>query len=142
MNKTFHVTAKAVVLACACIAANSQADVVVIAGATSSVGTLTKEQVAQIYLGKVKSYPGGGAAVTAITGNGPIRDEFLSSVLEKTDSQARATWSRLVFTGTGNAPKELKDAAETKQLVAANPNIVGVIDKASVDKSVKVIFAP
>lgn len=63
-------------------------------------------------------------------------------MLEKTDSQARATWSRLVFTGTGNAPKELKDAAETKQLVANNPNIVGVIDKASLDASVKVIFAP
>lgn len=142
MNKTFHVTAKTVVLACACITAASQAEVIVVAGAKSPVGTLTKEQVAQIYLGKVKSYPGGGAAVTAITGSGAIRDEFLSSVLEKTDSQARATWSRLVFTGTGNAPKELKDAAETKQLVANNPNIVGVIDKASLDASVKVIFAP
>lgn len=142
MNKTFHVTAKAVVLACACFAATSHAEVVVVAGAKSPVSTLTKEQVAQIYLGKVKAFPGGGAAVTSITGSGPVRDEFLASVLEKTDSQARATWSRLVFTGTGNAPKELKDVAETKQLVANNPNIIGVIDKASVDTTVKVVFAP
>ena len=63
-------------------------------------------------------------------------------MLDKTDAQARATWARLSFTGTGNAPKELKDAGETKQLVANNPNIIGVIDKASVDGSVKVIFAP
>lgn len=142
MNKLIPFCVRAAVMASTCMALTCQAEVVVVASSKSPVGTLTKEQVSQIYLGKMKSYPTGGAAVTSILASGPARDEFLNNVLEKTESQARAVWSRLVFTGTGSAPKELKDAGETKQLVANNPNIIGVIDKASVDGSIKVVFAP
>lgn len=142
MTTSIHTKVRAAVVMSTLIASASWADVAVVVGAKSPVSALTKDQVSQIYLGKVKAFPGGGTAITSITGSGPIRDEFLSNVLNKTDAQARATWARLSFTGTGNAPKELKDAGETKQLVANNPNIIGVIDKASVDGSVKVIFAP
>lgn len=142
MNKFIPFCARATVVASVCVVLQCQADVVVVAGSKSPVSTLTKEQVAQIYLGKVKSYPSGGAAITSLISSGPVRDEFLNNVLEKSESQARAVWSRLIFTGSGSGPKELKDASETKQLVANNPNIIGVIDKASVDASVKVVYAP
>jgi ABC-type phosphate transport system substrate-binding protein len=142
MTKTYQLTLRALACVAAFVALNSHADVVVVVGSKSPVGTLSRDDVRQIYLGKAKAFPSGGTAITSITGSGPSRDEFLSNVLEKTDSQARATWSRLVFTGTGNAPKELKDSAEIKQLVANNPSIIGVIDKATVDGTVKVVFAP
>ncbi|MBI5925150.1 MAG: phosphate ABC transporter substrate-binding protein [Aquabacterium sp.] len=142
MIKNLQFKAMALTLAWATLVPDSQADVVVVASAKSDVSTLTQKQVTDLFLGKIRAFPNGNPAITAIIESGPLRDEFLSMVLDKTDSQARSTWSRLVFTGTGNAPKEVKDSTETKKLIAHNPNIVGVIDKSALDASVKVIFAP
>lgn len=124
------------------MASAAWADIVVVVGAKSPVSTLTKDQVVDIYLGKVREFPSGGVAVTSIISTGAPKDEFFEKVLGKTDSQARAVWARLTFTGKGSAPRELKDSAEVKQLVADNPNIIGFIEKSAVDSHVKVIYAP
>jgi hypothetical protein len=55
-------------------------------------------------------------------------------------SQVKATWSRLLFTGQAQPPKELADAAAVKKAVAADPKAVGYIEKCDVDSSVKVIL--
>lgn len=120
----------------------AQADIVVVVGAKSSVGTLTKAQVSDLYLGKAKDFPSGGIALTTVLGSGALKDEFFEKVLGKTDSQARSVWARLVFTGGGTAPKEVPDSADVKKLANANPNVIGFIDKSAVDSQVKVIYAP
>jgi hypothetical protein len=45
-----------------------------------------------------------------------------------------------MFTGHGQPPKVLADAAAVKKAVAADPKSVGYIDKADVDSTVKVVF--
>jgi hypothetical protein len=45
----------------------------------------------------------------------------------------------LVFSGKGQAPKELADNAAVKKAVATDPKAVGYIDKSAVDGSVKVV---
>lgn len=123
-------------------AAEAHADVVVVVGAKSPIGALTQDQVADIYLGRSREYPGGGTAISYIIGASPIKDEFFDKVLHKSDSQARAVWARQTFTGRGVAPRELKDAAEVKQAVSANPQAIGFIDKSALDARVKVVYAP
>ncbi len=120
----------------------AHADIVVVVGAKSAVGNLTKTQVSELYLGKAKDFPSGGAAMTTMIASGASKDEFLEKVLSKTDSQARSVWARLTFTGTGSAPKELSNAEEVKKLASNNPNVIGFIEKSAVDPQVKVIFAP
>ena len=41
-----------------------------------------------------------------------------------------AIWSRLIFSGKGQAPRELGGAADIKAALAANPNALGYLDKA------------
>lgn len=118
------------------------ADIAVIVSAKSAVSAMNKHEVAALYLGQTKTFPGGEVAITSIVASGATRDEFLAKVLEKTDAQTRATWSRLTFTGTGSAPRELKNSAETKQLIANNPNMIGIVDKAAVDATVRVVYEP
>lgn len=120
----------------------AQAGVVVVVGAKSPVGPLNKTQVADLYLGKARDFPSGGAAVPVIEESGPAKTEFLDKVLGKTEQQARATWSRLIFTGAGTAPKEIPNAAEMKKLLASNPNVIGMIDKTDLDGQVKVVLEP
>lgn len=118
------------------------AGVVVVVGAKSPVGQMTKTQVADLYLGKARDFPSGGTAVLTIEDSGPAKSEFLDKVLGKSEQQARAIWARLIFTGAGAAPKEITSPAEMKKVLANNPNTIGVIDKADLDGQIKVVLEP
>ena len=110
----------------------AHAELVVI-GATAAAA-LTKEQVADVYLGKSNA----ATPVDLPEGN-PLRGEFYTKATGRDAAQVKATWSRLVFTGKGQPPKEYPDAAAVKKAVAADPKTIGYIDKSAVDGSVKVL---
>ena len=125
------------------IATAQSEPVVVVVSATSSASKLDKEQVANLFLGKSSSYPDGSAAVPIEqTDATPAHDEFHKSITEKSASQLKSYWSKMIFSGKGTAPKEVPSNAELLKLLASNPAMIGYIDKTAVDKSVKVILAP
>ena len=116
-------------------AAPAMAEVVVVVNAKAAESTMSKEQVAQFFLGK-------STAMTPIdqAESAPIRAEFYKKVADKDAAQAKALWSKLVFTGKATMPKEVADSAAVKAAVAANPKAIGYIDKSAVDGSVKVVY--
>jgi len=117
------------------------ADTVVVIHPSNSAA-LDEATVKKIFLGKIKSFPGGGPAVPISRNEGSAsRAEFDKNVLGKSSSQIKAYWSKLVFTGKGTPPKEVDNDEEVKTLVSSNPNIIGYLDSAQVDDSVKVIFS-
>jgi ABC-type phosphate transport system substrate-binding protein len=117
--------------------------VVVVVSATSPVSKLDKEQVANLFLGKSSSYPDGSAAVPIEqTDATPAHEEFHKSITEKSASQLKSYWSKMIFSGKGTAPKEVSSNAELLKLLAGNPAMIGYVDKNAADKSVKVVFAP
>jgi ABC-type phosphate transport system substrate-binding protein len=124
-------------LAAALISAGvpSFAEVVAVVGAKSPATTMTNEQVAQFFLGKSSS-------MTPIDQpeSSPIRNEFYKKVADKEASQAKALWSKLVFTGKATLPKEVAGSAEVKKAVAADPKAIGYIEKSAVDATVKVVL--
>ena len=132
--------AAAAMLGSLCLPA--QAELAVVVGANSPTGNMTREQLSDLYLGHTRSLPGGGGAVLLLPQTGPIRDEFETKVLGKTDAQARAVWARLTFTGAGAPPKDVPDANDMKHRLQGDPNAVGVVDRAAVDAQLKVIFLP
>jgi ABC-type phosphate transport system substrate-binding protein len=111
------------------------AEVVVVVSAKSAESSMTKDQVAQFFLGK-------STAMTPIdqADSAPIRAEFYKKVADKEAAQAKALWSKLVFTGKASMPKEVAGNDEVKKAVAANPKAIGYIEKSAVDGSVKVVF--
>ena len=111
------------------------AEVVAVVSPKAATGTLSKDDVAQFFLGKSTS-------MTPIDqpDASPVRAEFYKKVADKDASQAKALWSKLVFTGKATMPKEVADNAAVKAAVAANPKAIGYIDKSAVDASVKVVF--
>ena len=120
----------------------AMAEIAVVVSAKSPVGNLTQEQVSQIFLGKASSFPGGQTAMPIDQSEGQAaRDEFYTKITGKSPAQLKAYWSKLIFTGKGQPPKEVPSAAEVKKLVANNPNTIAYIDKASVDSSVKVVYS-
>lgn len=96
---------------------------------------LTKEQVADIFLGKNLQ-----AAPIDLPDADPARAEFYAKATGREPAQVKATWSRIAFSGKGQPPKEVATAAEVKKAVAADRKAIGYIDKAAVDGSVKVLL--
>ena len=70
-----------------------------------------------------------------------IHDAFYQRVTGRDAAQAKANWARLAFSGHGQAPKVLADAAAVKKAVAADPKLVGYIDADDVDRTVQVVLA-
>jgi ABC-type phosphate transport system substrate-binding protein len=113
------------------------ADVVVVMGSGSSAGNLSKDQIADIFLGK-------STTLTPIDQpeSSPLRDEFYTKVTGKSAAQAKSYWAKMAFTGKGTPPKEVANSAEVKKTLAGNPGLIGYIEKSAVDGSVKTLLAP
>ena len=130
----------ALALALTCAAAQA-GDLVVIVSARSSVDALRPDQVAAIFLGQSARFPD-GALATAL--DQPIgsneRNQFYLRVTGKTPALLKAHWSKLVFTGRGQPPRELQDSAAVRRAVADDPGLIGYIDREALDPSVRQVL--
>jgi ABC-type phosphate transport system substrate-binding protein len=121
--------------------ARAIADVVAVVSTKSAVTTLTKAEVTDIFLGKVTRFPNGALAVPLDQAEGAVaRDEFYAKVAGKSPAQIKAFWSKIIFTGRGQPPKEVANSIEMKKRIAENPAAIGYIEENLVDDSVRVVL--
>jgi ABC-type phosphate transport system substrate-binding protein len=117
-------------------------DVVAVVSARSSVTALNAGQVADIFLGKTSRFPDGTQAVPIDLGeDSPARDRFYAQYTGKSPAQVKAHWSKIIFTGRGQPPRQANSSSEAKKIIADNPNAIGYIDQSQVDNSVRVLAA-
>ncbi len=116
------------------------AEVVAVVSSKSTVSTLSKNQVADLFLGKRYRFPNGEPAIPVDQDEASsVRDEFYSRFTGKSAAQIKAHWSKIIFTGRGQPPKSASGSAEVKRLLAENPNMIGYVEADRVDGSVKVL---
>jgi hypothetical protein len=108
-------------------------EIVVVMGA--SAAPLSKDQVADVYLGRNNALK-----PLDLPEDNELRNAFYRKATDRDAAQVKAIWSRIIFTGQGQPPKVLADAAAVKKAVAADPKMVGYIDKSDVDASVKIVL--
>ena len=117
-------------------------DMVVIVSARSPVQSLRTEQVADIFLGQAGHYPDGGEAVALDQGLGsPLRDAFYTKVAAKSPALVKAYWTKMIFTGRGKPPREVANSAAVRKEVAANPAMIGYIERVALDASVRPVLS-
>lgn len=109
-------------------------DLVVVMG--PGAAALTKEQVANVYLGRTKDLK-----PLDLPESNPLRESFYKKATDRDLVQVKAIWSRITFSGQGRPPQEEPNAGAVKKAVAADPKAVGYINKSDVDASVKVVTA-
>lgn len=124
----------AIVISSSCLA-----DVAVIVHPSNN-NVLDSSIVSRIFLGKEKSFADGNQTVPVNQEEGnAVTEEFNADVLNKSSSQLKAYWSKLVFTGKGSPPIDVANDADVIKLIATNPNMIGYVDASKVDDSVKVV---
>lgn len=117
------------------------ADVVPVVSSKSPVYELSRNQVVDIFLGKANRFPNGELAVPIDQAEGSeVRDAFYRQFTNRTAAQLKAYWSKIVFTGKGQPPREVSPGESVKRVLADNPNFIGYIDRADVDANVKVVL--
>lgn len=121
----------------------AHAQVVVIVSAKSPISTLSKQQVSNIFLGRTRAFPDGSPAIPLDLQSGTdLRAEFSEKVHGIAISQLNAYWSRMVFTGKGNPPREAIPPEIAVKLTASNTQLISYVDRGWVNDSVKVILTP
>lgn len=116
-------------------------DLVVIVSAKSPVTELRQQQVADIFLASNQRFPQGGEAIALDQRLGSSqRDQFYSRVAARSPAQMKDHWSRAIFTGRGQPPREASNNADVRRQVAHNPALIGYIDRSALNSSVRAVL--
>jgi len=121
--------------------ATTAAELVVVVSAHSTITTLRAEQVADIFLSEATRFPDGGEVVALDLPIGsPLRDDFYLKVANRTPALMKAYWTKKIFTGRGQPPRELPNSMAVRKLIADNPTLIGYIERSALDGSVRPVL--
>lgn len=119
----------------------AQAGLAIIAHPDNTLVGISKDDIRDIYMGKSKSFPGGGSVVAVDQEAGSAaREKFNSDVLQMNDRKRKAYWSRLIFTGKGKPPRTMDNDEDIRDWVASEPKGLGYIDGSKLNDKVKVLL--
>lgn len=118
---------------------NALAGVAVIVNSKSSLESVNQTEVVNLYLNKSKSLQGERLVPVDQAKGLATRAEFYQNVVNKSESQLRAYWSRLIFTGKGLPPVEIGNDAMVLDKIANDENAIGYVASDKVTSAVKVL---
>ena len=116
----------------------AHADVVVIVH-PSNKAAIDDDAISKLFLGQLKTFPSGAAAIPVDQKNAATSEEFHLKVLNKSDKEVRKLWARQIFTGGLQPPPNLDDDDAVLQYVANTPEAIGYIQASKVNNKVKVV---
>lgn len=117
-----------------------RAELAVIVSIKNPVSTLRSDQVEQLFLGKFNAFPDGSQAMALDLPKGTARDTFYQRIAGRNNNQMKAYWSKIVFSGSGQPPKEATSAQDVVNQVAKSANLIGYVEKTSINNSVKIVL--
>ncbi len=89
---------------------------------------------------RLRLWPDGAPVrVFVLPDQDPTHRSFSREVLNVYSHQLRRAWDRAVFSGTGQAPTEVRDGAEMLKRVAATPGAVGYVGGGVEDERVRFV---
>lgn len=118
----------------------SHAEYVVIVN-KSNTTAISQADIERMYLAKTNAFSDGALAIPLNHEEGTaIRIAFDQEIVGRSESQMKAYWARLLFTGRATPIKQMANDAEMMELVAKNPSTIGYVKSSSADDTVKVLM--
>ena len=90
---------------------------------------LSKSELSQLFLKRVKQWKDSNEAVLPIelVDNSPVRQKFSEVIHGREVAAIKAYWQKQIFSGRGVPPEEKKSDEEVLKYVSENPGAVGYI---------------
>ncbi|MCP5325128.1 MAG: phosphate ABC transporter substrate-binding protein [Oceanospirillaceae bacterium] len=112
----------------------------VIVNPSSPLTSISEDDVQQMFLGKKKDLGSGMLLPLDQPEGSDSRNRFYSEIIKKTEIQLKSYWSRLIFTGKGQAPQVIGVDADIVNMIATNPNLIGYINADSLTDKVRAVY--
>lgn len=102
--------------------------------------TLSKDALRAIFSMRLRTWPDETPIVVfVLMDQHPLHSAFSKNILNILPYRLRAAWDRLVFSGTGQAPLEVKSREEMRAKVASTPGAIGYLMGDMVDGNVRAL---
>jgi ABC-type phosphate transport system substrate-binding protein len=117
-------------------------DFAVIVNVSNPISTLSKDEVAKLFLKKTISWSSGqSASPVELPVTAKVRESFAREVLNKSVAQVRSYWQQQIFSGRDVPPPEKPTEDDVIAFVRANPNAIGYVSRtANMGRGVKVVL--
>src|SRR5229473_5996741 len=116
-------------LAVALVAAAAAGRYKVIVNVGNDRGTISKQELSNIFLKKKKAWDNGTPIVVVDQQDkAPVRETFTSAIHEKSVAAIKSYWQQQIFSGRDVPPVEKASDSDVVAFVRANPGAVGYID--------------
>jgi len=113
-------------------------NVVVITNKDVQEKSITLGALRSIFGMRLRSWSGGKPVrVFVFSDYYPVHIEFSKKVLGVFPHQLRSSWDRLVFSGTGQAPIQVKNEEEMLERIESTPGAIGYITRSHEHGQVK-----
>lgn len=118
------------------------AEVVVVVDARAGIETLSRDEVANIFLGRRRALPGGlDAYPVDLPGSVGAREEFYRKLVDKSLSEISAYWARLYFSGKTRPPAQSSSYGEVVRYVLGTTGGIGYLPRDQVDARLRVVLS-
>lgn len=121
--------------------ASAWADLVVVANPKSGIEKMSREEVVFVFMGRWRQLPSGIAAQPVDSPiDSPERAAFYRQLVNKSPSEIKAYWSRLVFSGGARPPISSESREEQLRILSSTQGAVGYLERSMIDNRVRIVF--
>lgn len=108
-------------------------EVHIVSARNGAVPALTRDEAEQLFLGRRTTLTDGTPVTLIDLPVGPVRDHLYLRLTGKNPIQTRAYWSRQVFTGRAQPPREAENIEQARNWIATTPSAIGYLPATQVD---------
>jgi hypothetical protein len=122
-------------------ATGARADYYIIVNANNPQPALTISEAVNLFMGRSRAFANGTLAlVFDLPRDSPKREGFYRKLTGLSLAQITSYWSRLMFSGQNLPPQPLPDEATMAEIVKRNPNALGWLSTAPIDKGLRTVL--
>ncbi|MDP2575661.1 hypothetical protein Q8W40_25940 [Vibrio penaeicida] len=114
------------------------AELYIVVSDRSELESITKEQVAGLYLGRSRGKL--NRRITILERNGEVRESFYEEISDLSLSQVNAHWAKLKFSGRVRAPLVMKSEEELIERLLRDKSALGYVRNKPSHSQLKVIL--
>lgn len=95
---------------------------------SNQIESLSKRDMAKIFLGKKASYDKGGKVIPIDHHvSSDCRQRFMKDVIHKSEAQYNSYWSRKIFNGKGTPPEVIEEMEDYISYIERNVEAIGYV---------------
>lgn len=118
----------------------ASAELVIVTNSQSAIASLTDNEARQLFSGQLRSIGGQRIQPLDLPANNASREHFYRTLTGRSPEQMRAYWTRLIFTGQGQPPREVSGYLELTSLISSSSEYIGYLPASEVNDRVRVIY--